>query len=82
MNKIYIGNLDYKMTEQELEETFSSYGSIQEVKLIKDHTTGQSKGFAFLTFNDADSAQGALQKDGEELNGRKLRVNIARERNS
>lgn len=54
--KIFVGNLDWKTKEVKLAEYFSTFGEIEAVKLIKDHETGTSKGFAFITFTEADSA--------------------------
>ena len=79
-NRLYVGNLPYSVNESDLEQLFSSYGSIGEVALIKDRETGRSKGFAFVTFNDRESAEKALEQDGKEMEGRTLRVNHARER--
>lgn len=83
MNKIYVGNLPYSATQEELSELFSSCGTIKEIAFIKDKFTGQCKGFSFIEFDDASSAQNAIEQYNEkEFNGRKLRVNIAQERES
>jgi len=83
MNKIYVGNLPYSATQEELSELFSSCGAIKEIAFIKDKFTGQCKGFSFIEFDDASSAQNAIEQYNEkEFNGRKLRVNIAQERES
>ena len=83
MNKIYVGNLPYSATEGELRELFSTCGAIKEIAFIKDRYTGQCKGFSFIEFDDASSAQNAIEQYNEqEFNGRKLRVNIAQERES
>lgn len=83
MNKIYVGNLPYSATQEELSELFSSCGAIKEIAFIKDKFTGQCKGFSFIEFEDASSAQNAIEQYNEkEFNGRKLRVNIAQERES
>ncbi len=81
MNKIYVGNLPYTATEEELRELFSACGAIKEIAFIKDRYTGQCKGFSFIEFDDASSAQNAIdQYNEQEFNGRNLRVNIAQER--
>ena len=80
MNKIYVGNLPYTTVEQNIEEMFESYGVIQDITLIRDRETGRSKGFCFVTFEDPASAESALQKNGEEMGGRALRINFAREK--
>lgn len=78
MNTIYIGNLPFRATENSIEAFFAPYGAIENVVLIKDRETGRSKGFGFVTFNSDDSANKALEKNGQEFEGRTLKVNIAR----
>jgi RNA recognition motif-containing protein len=78
-SKIYAGNLSYDTKEADLEEFFAQYGKTSEVKLIKDNTTGRSKGFAFITFENQKDAEASLEANGAELQGRKIRVNIARD---
>lgn len=80
MNKVYVGNLPYQVTEEELQSTFEGCGDIDTIRIIKDRDTGRSKGFAFVSFVTADSAQNALSLDGNDLSGRNIKVNIARER--
>ncbi len=75
--KIYVGNLSYDSGQLELENFFSQYGEVKEVKLISDRETGRSKGFGFVTFATVDAANASLKADGTELQGRKIRVNIA-----
>ncbi len=78
--KIYVGNLSYGSSDAELESYFQQFGSIKDVKVITDRETGRSKGFAFVTFDDPKSARAAVEgADGKELNGRSLKVSIARE---
>lgn len=79
-NKLFIGNLAFSATEQELEEAFGAFGEIQEAKIILDRETGRSRGFAFVTFASADDAQEALALDGQNLSGRDMRVSVATER--
>ena len=78
-SKIYVGNLSYDTKEADLESFFSKYGPLTEVKLIKDIHTGRSKGFAFLTFEDQKAAEASLEANDTELQGRKIRVNIAKD---
>lgn len=78
-SKIYVGNLSYGVTEQDLNQLFSKYGVVKQVSLIMDRETGRSKGFAFVTFETAESAQASLQLDNNEIDGRKVRVNLAKE---
>lgn len=77
--KIYVGNLSYDTTEAGLQETFGAYGDITDCKLITDRATGRSKGFAFITFEKPEAANDALKLDGTDLDGRPIRVNLARE---
>ncbi len=78
-SKIYVGNLSYDTNENGLQSRFGQYGEITEVKLIKDRETGRSKGFAFITFTQDNAAQQALSQNGVELDGRRVKVNIARD---
>lgn len=75
--KIYVGNLPYDTSSDDLESLFSEFGQINEVKLIVDHATGRSKGFGFITFDTSEAANGAQKLNGTELNGRQIRVSPA-----
>jgi cold-inducible RNA-binding protein len=77
--KIYVGNLNYQTSEEDLREVFVAYGEIVETKLIVDSKTGYSKGFAFITFENADSAQSALELNETTLDQRKIKVSLAKE---
>lgn len=76
--KIYVGNLSYNTTEATLEETFGVHGTITELKLITDRETGRSKGFAFITFETQAQAEAALVLNDTNLDGRNIRVNLAK----
>ena len=79
-SKIYVGNLPFSTTSDELQELFETYGKITQLNVIKDHATGRSKGFAFLTFETATSAENAVNgMNGKNLGDRALKVSIARE---
>ncbi len=78
--KLYIGNLSYSAAHSDLEEAFSGYGQIEEIKVIEDRETGRSRGFAFITFSSPEDADKALEMDGQEIKGRAISVSIARER--
>lgn len=78
--KIYVGNISFDTTEEELKNEFLEYGDIDEVKIIIDHQTNRSKGFGFITFATTEAMEASLAKNGEEVQGRKLRVNQAEER--
>ena len=76
-NTVFVGNLSFKIDKQQLEELFSKFGTITEVKIPTNRETGQPRGFAFVRFDSEGSAQDALAFDGTDLNGRNVRVNIA-----
>jgi len=79
--KLYVGNMSYNTTTEELTELFSKHGAISEVKIIKDQVSNRSKGFGFVTFEDAESCQNAIQAlNGFEFNGRALKVNVAEDK--
>lgn len=75
--KIYIGNISYEIDTPGLQEIFSVYGNITDAVVIKDRESGASRGFGFVTFDNAASANKALEKNGEEISGRALRVKPA-----
>ena len=80
MNKVYVGNLSFKTAEADLEDLFKGCGEITKVNLIRDRETGRSRGFAFVEFTDSSNAQKAVDEvNGQEFQGRQLRVNIAKE---
>jgi RNA recognition motif-containing protein len=78
---IYVGNLPYGISEDELKNTFSKFGSVTSVKIIMDKMTGRSKGFAFVEMaNNSDGNQAIKSLNETELNGRNIKVNEARPR--
>ena len=79
--KLYVGNLSFNTTENELQELFSQAGAVQEVTLMQDKFTGKSRGFAFVTMGSEADAQTAITKfNGQTIEGRPLTVNEARPR--
>ncbi len=77
---IYVGNLPFSASEDEVRELFAAHGDVLSVKLISDRETGRPRGFGFVEM-DEDAAAGAIQAlDGSTMGGRSLRVNEARER--
>lgn len=80
-SKLYVGNLPYSATEEELKTLFGQAGTVTSVAIIKDRETGRSKGFAFVEMSSSDDAQKAISMfTGHMLGGRDLRVSIARPR--
>jgi len=78
---IYVGNLHYGLTEDELRELFEEYGEVMSVKIITDKYSGRSKGYGFVEMSDDKEAQKAIDNLNEaDLKGRNIRVNQARER--
>jgi len=79
--KLYVGNLSYDATEEELKTLFSQAGMVQSVAIVKDRETGRSKGFAFVEMSNQAEAQAAIsQLNGKPYRERALTVNIARPR--
>lgn len=78
-NKLYVGNLPYTVTDENLKEMFSSIGEITEAVVISDKFSNRSKGFGFVTFADDASAEKAIKEmNGKDVEGRALVVNVAR----
>jgi RNA recognition motif-containing protein len=79
--KIYVGNLSYDATEEKLRHAFESYGKITEVNVIMDRDTGRPRGFAFIEMSSQSEAAAAINGlNGQDLDGRTLKVSEARER--
>ena len=80
-SKLYVGNLPFASTAQDLEALFGQVGTVSVVEIIFDKFTGRSRGFAFITMANGDEAQQCVEKfHGHEIEGRALSVNIARPR--
>jgi RNA recognition motif-containing protein len=78
---IYVGNLSYNVTEEDLRQAFEGFGQVTSVSIVKDKFSGQSKGFGFVEMPGKDEAQAAISGlNGKELKGRTLNVNEARPR--
>ena len=78
---IYVGNISYNSTEDDLREAFGQYGEVPAVRVITDSDTGRSKGFGFVEMSDDDQAREAMQAlDGNDFMGRDIKVNEARPR--
>jgi RNA recognition motif-containing protein len=79
--KLYVGNLSFETTENDLQDLFEQHGKVTDVALINDRDTGRSRGFGFVTMTDATEANAAMTAfNGKEVNGRTLTVNEARAR--
>ncbi len=76
-NKLFIGNLSFKLSEDDIRELFEKYGTITEIAIPVNRENQKPRGFAFITFEGEDSAKKALALDGQEVDGRKIRVSIA-----
>eukprot|EP00262_Sarcandra_glabra_P009693 TRINITY_DN2421_c0_g1_i1.p1 TRINITY_DN2421_c0_g1~~TRINITY_DN2421_c0_g1_i1.p1 ORF type:complete len:158 (-),score=42.82 TRINITY_DN2421_c0_g1_i1:225-698(-) len=82
-SKLFIGGLSYGVDDQSLRDAFNSFGDVVEARVITDRDTGRSRGFGFVNFADDQSASKALSDmDGQELNGRNIRVSYANDRPS
>jgi cold-inducible RNA-binding protein len=78
---LYVGNLSFESTENDLQDLFEQHGTVNEVHLMMDRMTGKSRGFAFVTMSDDTQANAAMSAlNGRDLNGRNLTVNEARPR--
>ncbi len=76
---IYVGNLNYNLKEDELQELFGQHGEVTSVKIITDKFTGRAKGFGFVEMANDDEAQKAMDDlDGKDVGGRNIKVNQAR----
>ena len=79
MTNIFVGNLNFRTTQEELYAAFAQYGAVERVNIVTDRDTGQPRGFAFVEMTDRREAETAIaQLNGQELNGRTLNVNEAR----
>jgi cold-inducible RNA-binding protein len=79
--KLFVGNLSFEVTENDLQDFFAGYGPVNEVNLMTDRSTGRSRGFAFVTMATPEAAQAAITGGaGKDLKGRALTVNEARPR--
>ena len=78
---IYVGNLNYRVQEEDVKDVFETYGNVSSVKLISDRVTGRAKGFGFVEMESKEAGQAAIEAlDGVDFGGRDLRVNEAKPR--
>ena len=79
MTNIFVGNLSFSTTQDELQSAFANYGSVERVNIVTDRDSGQARGFAFVEMTDRTAAETAISRlNGSELNGRAMNVNEAR----
>lgn len=80
-NKLFVGNISFNTTENDLQDAFAAHGTVLEANLMTDRATGRPRGFAFVTMSSDEEAQKALSAmNGTSLDGRNLTVNVARPR--
>ena len=78
MKSIYVGNLPFSATEEEIRGLFSPFGDVQSVKIVADRETGRPRGFGFVDMGDADADNAIKALEGHQMGGRALKVNEAR----
>ena len=79
--KLYVGNLSFDMSDQDLEQLFGQAGTVESAKIINDRDTGRSRGFGFIEMSSKAEGEGAINEfNGKEVNGRSLVVNEAKQR--
>jgi RNA recognition motif-containing protein len=79
--KLYVGNLSYETSSSDLEKLLSEHGTVESAEVISDRATGRSKGFGFVEMGSDDEAQAAISAlDGQDYQGRALKVNVAKPR--
>ena len=81
MKKIYVGNLPWSADEGSLREFFATVGEVHSAAVISDRETGRSRGFGFIEMENSDADKAISELNGQEMDGRQLRVNEARDRN-
>jgi cold-inducible RNA-binding protein len=80
-NKLFVGNLSFNTTENDLQDTFAAHGTVVETNLMMDRTSGRPRGFGFVTMSTQEEAEKAIQAlNGAEVDGRALTVNTAKPR--
>ena len=78
-NKIYVGNLPWSVDDKKLKEMFEKFGEAEEASVVSDRFSGRSKGFGFVTFKEeADAKKAVAEMNGKEVDGREIKVSIAR----
>ncbi len=76
---LYVGNLPWAFSSQDLEKLFQTYGAVESAKIVSDRATGRSKGFGFVSLSDESAENAVRELNGREIDGRAIKVNFARE---
>jgi len=80
-NKLYVGNMSFNSTEDDIRDAFAAHGTVTSVTIVMDRETGRPRGFGFVEMGSDSEAQAAMQAmDGQSLDGRNLKVNVAKPR--
>jgi RNA recognition motif-containing protein len=80
-NKLFVGNLSFNTTENDLQDAFAAHGTVSEINLMMDRETGRPRGFGFITMSTPEEAETAINAlNGKDLDGRALTVNVAKPR--
>ena len=80
MTKIYVGNLPFTATEDSVRSLFSNHGTVEKVSLIADRDTGRPRGFGFVEMSNADASRAMQALNGQDFNGRPLKINEAQDK--
>jgi RNA recognition motif-containing protein len=80
MTKLYVGNLPFSATEEAVRALFSAHGTVEKVSLINDRDTGRPRGFGFVEMNNADASRAMQSLNGQEMDGRALKINEAQDK--
>ncbi len=80
MKSLYVGNLPFSVSEDELRSLFADYGTVESVRLVMDRETGRPRGFGFVEMADSDAARAIQELNGTDFGGRRLRINEAQKR--
>lgn len=80
-SKLYVGNISFNTSEQELEQLFEQVGTVESTKIIEDFETGRSRGFGFVEMSSSEEAEAVISEfNGKEFDGRELKINVAKPR--
>jgi RNA recognition motif-containing protein len=82
VKQLYVGNLPYNATEEQIRAAFAAYGAVSAVRMMNDRETGRFRGFSFVEMDDSDALKAIENLDGKDFGGRSLRVNEARDRDA